>query len=144
MRRQIERRRGLTVDPKVAQLLEESVENRAALTKRQRRDRSRTKATYDISPDVQALVQKISAMEESSTSQVVEWLLTFACNEYLQANPEVIIGFRKKEISRTPRFTYNLLTPEAPKLEAMRLLQLKQPPHQQTEPTSGSIRQSKG
>jgi len=137
MRPQAERRRGLTVDPKVAQLLEESVENRAALSKKQRRDRSRSKATYDLSPDIQALVQKITALEESSASQVVEWLLTFACNEYLRNNPELAAGFAEKEMSRTPRFVYNLLTPEAPKLEAMRILQLKQPPHQQTELTIG-------
>lgn len=140
MRPQAERRRGLTVDPKVAQLLEESVENRAALSKKQRRDRSRTKATYDLSPDVQALVQKITALEESSASQVVEWLLTFACNEYLRANKELLVGFAEKEMSRTPRFVYNLLTPEAPKLEAMHLLQLKQPPNQKTELTIGGRR----
>jgi len=108
------------------------VENRAALSKKQRRDRSRSKATYDLSPDIQALVQKITALEESSASQVVEWLLTFACNEYLRANAEVLVGFAEKDISRTPRFVYNLLTPETPKLEAMRLLQLKQSPNQKT------------
>jgi len=116
------------------------VENRAALTKKQRRDRARSKATYDLSPDVQALVQKIAALEESSASQVVEWLLTFACNEYLRANPEVLVGFEEKEMSRTPRFVYNLLPPETPKLEAMHLLQLKQPPNQQTELTIGGRR----
>ena len=133
MRPQTERRRGLTIDPKVAQLLEDSVENRAAQTKKQRRDRIRTKATYDLSPDAQALVQKITALEESSASQVVEWLLVFACNEYLRANPEVLVGFQGKEISRTPRFTYNLLIPDAPKQAATRVLQLKQSPNQQAE-----------
>lgn len=137
MRPQAERRRGLSVDPKVAQLLEESVENRAALSKKQRRDRSRTKATYDLSPDIQALIQHITGLEESSASQIVEWMLTFACNEYLRSNPELVSGFAEKEVSRTPRFVYNLLTPEAPKLEAMRVLQLKQPPHQKTELTIG-------
>lgn len=104
MRPQTERRRGLTIDPKVAQLLEDSVENRAAQTKKQRRDRIRTKATYDLSPDAQALVQKITALEESSASQVVEWLLVFACNEYLRANPEVLVGFQEKRSLCTWRF----------------------------------------
>jgi hypothetical protein len=51
---------GLRTDPKITELLQGAVENRAALTQKQKRDRSRQKATYDLPPALQDAVSAVA------------------------------------------------------------------------------------
>ncbi len=127
-RKKGERRKGLRLDPRIQELLEDASENRAALSRKQKRDRQRTKATYDLSPDVQAVIQQIARLEDTSASQVVEWLLTYAAVQYLDGDARLMEGFRIKELSRTPRFSYNMQPPEEYKVAMMRVLGMEEPP----------------
>ena len=105
------RHSGLRTDPKISQLLQDSVENRAALTKKQKRDRTRKKATYDLPPEIQDAVTEIAQKEDTSTSQIVDIFLAYAVEQYQQKEERIIEGMADRSPSRTPRFSWNLQIP---------------------------------
>lgn len=105
------RHAGLRTDPKISQLLQDSVENRAALTQKQKRDRARKKATYDLPPQIQEAVTAIAKQEDTSTSQIVGIFLAYAVEQYKQKEKNLIEGMAERSPSRTPRFSWNLHVP---------------------------------
>lgn len=106
-----QRHSGLRMDPKISELLHDSVENRAALTQKQKRDRARKKATYDLSPELQDAVTEIARKEDTSTSQIVGIFLAYAVAQYQQKEVRLGEGMAERSPSRTPRFSWNLQIP---------------------------------
>ena len=104
---------GLRPDPKISELLQGSVENRAALTKKQKRDRSRQKATYDLSPGLQDAVSAVAQREDTSSSQIVALCLAYALDAYVRKDPTLTAGMAERTHAATPRFSWNLHTPSA-------------------------------
>lgn len=114
MVRKKERKGGLRIDPDVAKWQREAARNPAAMTAKQRWDRKRQKATYDLPADIQAAVKAIARKEDTSASQVVEVFLAYALVAYASREgglQEVI--WEAKTPARTPRFSWNLELPEA-------------------------------
>lgn len=110
-------------DPKIAQLLHDAVENRAALTGKQRRDRARHKATYDLPPAVQAALQQVARREDTSASQIGEFLLAFALDAYRQRNQALMAALSARHPARTPRFSFNLEVPATWRAQVVALAQ---------------------
>ncbi len=113
MARKKERKGGLRIDPEVAKWQREAARNPAAMTAKQRWDRKRQKATYDLPADIQAAVKAIARKEDTSASQVVEVFLAYALVAYASREgglQEVI--WEAKAPARTPRFSWNLELPE--------------------------------
>ena len=102
---------GLRTDPKISELLHGSVENRAALSKKQKRDRARQKATYDLPPALQDAIGAIAKREDTSASQVVALFLAYAADAYLRKEPILTAGLAERTHAGTPRFSWNLQTP---------------------------------
>ena len=103
----------LPADPAIAELLRGSVENRAALTRKQKRDRARSKATYDLPPGLQRAVAAVARREDTSSSQVVALCLAYALAAYVGEEPGLMAGLSQRRPARTPRFSWNLEMPEA-------------------------------
>ena len=99
------------LDPAVDEMLSQAVENRAALTAKQRRDRARTRATYDLALEVQKAIQEIAGEVNTSASQIAELFLAFAVREYRRGNPDLMAALENRSYARTPRFTWNLELP---------------------------------
>lgn len=103
---------GLRPDPAIASLLRTSVENRAALSARQKLDRTRTKATYDLDPVLQEACTALAKEWDTSTSQAVALCLAYALDAYSRKEPALLTALDKRERTRTPRFSWNLVIPE--------------------------------
>ncbi len=105
---------GLGLDPAVAEWRKRAAENKAALTKKQRRDRARSRASYDLSPEVQRAVQQVAAEMSTSASQAVEMLLWYGIYQYRQGNAELHTAFEEgRRPARTPRFDWLYDPPKA-------------------------------
>lgn len=104
---------GLRTDPKISELLQGAVENRAALTQKQKRDRSRQKATYDLSPALQDAISAVAKREDTSSSQIVSIFLAYALDAYLRKDAALTAGMAERTHAATPRFSWNLHTPPA-------------------------------
>lgn len=102
---------GACVDPAVGEMMRRAVENKAALTAKQRRDRARTRAAYDLAQEVQKAIQKIAGEVNTSASQIAELFLAFAVREYRRGNPDLMAALENRSYARTPRFTWNLELP---------------------------------
>lgn len=102
---------GLKPDPAIADLLRSSVENRAALSKKQKLDRKRTKATYDLDPGLQDAFTALAKEWDTSTSQAVALCLAYALHAYDRKEPELLAALETREVTRTPRFSWNLVIP---------------------------------
>ncbi len=113
----------LPADPAIAELLQGAVENRAALTRKQKRDRARSKATYDLPPALQRAVAVVARREDTSSSQVVAMCLAYALAAYLGEEPGLMTGLSQRRPARTPRFSWNLEVPEAWQAAVARLSQ---------------------
>ncbi len=117
-RRDRQRYSGLTaggrLDPKVAEMLQDAVPNKAALTAKQKRDRQRKRVMYDIDPTIKAVVQSFAKREDTSASQFVEILLAFGLRAYLRGDPELkqAMSLETRKRSRTPRFYWDLALPD--------------------------------
>ena len=112
-RKRKERKGGLRIDPSVREWLTDAAENPAALTAKQRRDRKRAKATYDLPRDIQEAVRRVAREEDTSASQVVEMLLAFALNAYIRGEESLRGAFWDgKTPARTPRFSWNVEPPD--------------------------------
>ena len=105
---------GRGADPAVQDLLNGAVENRAALTRKQRRDRQRKRMAYDLDPAVIDAVRRAARTEDTSASQLVNFLLAYALHAYAQGEGELATPlYEGKEGSRSPRFAWNLSVPAA-------------------------------
>lgn len=108
----IQRRRN---DPAVEQARKRAAENKAALTKKQRKDRKRTRATYDMPPELKTAIEEEASHEDISTSasQLGTLLLAYALKELRTGNWELIDAIESgKELSRTLQFEWNIDVPE--------------------------------
>lgn len=103
---------GLNLDPAVVEWRKQAAENRAALSGKQRRDRRRNRASYDLSPAVQAIVSQIAAREDTSASQIVEMFLAYGIQAYYGRETVLRTALDVKVPARTPRFSWNLKTPQ--------------------------------
>ncbi|RME52544.1 MAG: hypothetical protein D6790_18570 [Caldilineae bacterium] len=103
---------GVKADPAIDELLTSAVENRAALSKRQKRDRARTKATYDLDPTLQQAIAATSKELDTSASQVVALFMAYALDAYARREPGLLEGLQDRTRSRTPRFSWDLHAPE--------------------------------
>jgi hypothetical protein len=104
---------GLRTDPKITELLQGAVENRAALTQKQKRDRSRQKATYDLPPTLQDAISAVAKREDTSSSQIVSIFLSYALDAYVRKDAALVAGMAERTHAATPRFSWNLHTPPA-------------------------------
>ena len=91
--------------------LHRSVENRAALSKKQKRERAHQKVTYDLPPALQDAVTAIAKREDTSASQRVALFLAYAVDAYLRNEPILTTGLAERTHAGTPRFSWNLQTP---------------------------------
>ena len=112
-RRQRKKYSGL--DPVVAGYLKkDAVENKAALTPKQKRDRKRKRVMYDIDPTIKEVVQLLAKREDTSASQLVELLIVYGIRAYLRGDEELqeALALESRTRSRTPRFYWDLEIPE--------------------------------
>ena len=101
------------LDPAVASYLtKDAVPNRAAMTARQKRDRRRIRATYDMSSALKGVIEEIARREETSASQIGEMFLAYAVRAYLRKDPELAKALDVRERANTPRFSWDLHLPE--------------------------------
>ena len=112
-RRQQKRYSGL--DPAVAGYLKkDAVENKAALTPKQKRDRKRKRVMYDIDPTIKEVVQLLAKREDTSASQLVELLIVYGIRAYLRGDEELqeALALETRTHANTLRFNWNLHIPE--------------------------------
>lgn len=129
-----------SVDPGVADVLKKARENKAALTKKQKRDRLRCQALYDLPPALKAAIKEEAAHPDVSTSasQLAALLLAYGLKELRSGNEELTEALEAgKDPSRTMRFEWNVDLPE----EWMALLERTAAGHRPDD-TSDSIRGS--
>ncbi len=105
--------RGSADPDTLAQMRDSAVRNKAAMTAKQKRDRRRKRAAYDIDPTVKAVVEQIAHREDTSASQVAEMFLAYAVRSYLRGESELqdALNLESRTRSRTPRFYWDLHLP---------------------------------
>jgi len=104
---------GQRLDPAIKEVLKNAVENKAALTAKQRRDRKRERASYDLDPFVQKALQYVAKKEDTSVSQIAGLLLAFGLREYVNSNVDLDSALMDgKTPAHTLRFSWNLGIPE--------------------------------
>jgi hypothetical protein len=103
-----------TVDPAVADWLKDAQTNKAALTKKQKRDMNRLRVIYDLSPNLKTAIERAARRQGTSASQMAAFLLAFAIKELAGNNPEIKAALLDgKSPSATMKFEWNLDAPEA-------------------------------
>ncbi len=106
--------KGQRLDPSIKQLMKTAVKNKAALTAKQRRDRKRKRATYDVDPAIHQALQRIAKHEDTSASQVAEFLIAVGLLEYAKGNDDLLSALLDgRSLAHTMRFSWNLSIPEA-------------------------------
>jgi hypothetical protein len=103
---------GLRVDPATAQWQSQAALNSAALTKKQRADRQRTRGRYDLPEWLKVAVEAVAEEQETSASQMASFLIAWALRDYLGDDQEMldaILGGKSR--ARTLRFESNLDIP---------------------------------
>ena len=103
---------GQRLDPAIKEVLSNAVENKAALTAKQRRDRKRAKVTYDVAPPIQQAVESVAKKEDTSSSQIAALFLAFALQAYASKDEALLTALDAKVRARTPRFSWNLHLPD--------------------------------
>jgi len=106
--------RGSADPDALAQLKNSAVPNRAAMTAKQKRDRKRKRAAYDIGPTIKAVVEAVAKKEDTSASQIAEIFLAYAVRAYLRGDKELrdALNLESRTRSRTPRFYWDLHFPD--------------------------------
>lgn len=101
------------VDPAVADWLKDAQTNKAALTKKQKRDGKRIRVIYDLTPELKAAIETEAKRQGTSASQLAAFLLTYAVRAAKSGNDEIKAALRDgKTASRTMKFEWNLDAPE--------------------------------
>lgn len=97
----------------IRQLRDSAVPNLVAMTAKQKRDRKRKRAAYDIDPTIKAIVEQIARKEDTSASQIAEMFLAYAVRSYLRGEKELqdALTLESRTRSRTPRFYWDLHLP---------------------------------
>jgi hypothetical protein len=100
------------LDPEIIKLRNGAATNQAALTRKQKQDRERVRARYDIDPRLKKAIEDAARSEaiDTSFSQFAEILLAYAYANFKQGKLERY--FDEREFSNTPRFRYNYDLPE--------------------------------
>jgi hypothetical protein len=104
---------GLRVDPAVQDWQRSAATNRAALTKKQRKDRARVRVKYDMPPELKERIEAAAEHERTSASQFAAFLLIWAMEQYEDQGSQTgaalrDLVFEAKELSRSLRFEWNL------------------------------------
>jgi len=104
---------GLRVDPAVQDWQRSAATNRAALTKKQRKDRERVRVKYDVPAELKQRIEDAAASERTSSSQLAAFLLQWAMEQYEDQDSATGAALREmvfdaKEMSRSLRFEWNL------------------------------------
>jgi len=103
---------GLNVDPAVRDWQRSAAENAAALTKKQRKDRQRTTAKYDLPKWLKEAIIEAAQKTETSASQMAAFLMAWGLRLYLRRDVEMVDAiWMNKEKSATLRFESNLNIP---------------------------------
>lgn len=102
------------VDPAVADWLEDAQTNKAALTKKQKRDGKRIRVIYDLTPDLKLAIEIEAKRQGTSASQLAALLLAYAVKEARSGNAEIKAALSDgKSPSKTMRFEWNIDAPES-------------------------------
>lgn len=109
------------LDPAVREWLNDAAENPAALTAKQRWDRKRKKATYDLPPQIIKAINIIAQRERCSASNLVAVLLLHGLRLY--GNNEIDVS-NYARFSHSPRFENTLRIPMEELKEILDRLQL--------------------
>jgi len=103
------KKRFVGLDPAVTAVMTNgAVPNRAAMTSKQRRDRQRKRATYDMEPATKAAIEQIARKEGTSASQIAELFLAFAVRAYQKKDMELLRALEVRMPANTPRFQWEL------------------------------------
>ena len=101
------------VDPAVADWLKDAQTNKAALTKKQKRDMQRLHVMYDLKPETKSAIVEAAKHQGTSASQMAAFLLEFAVKELRVGNEELKAALANgRSPSRTMKFEWNLDAPE--------------------------------
>jgi len=100
------------LDPEIVKLRNGAATNNAALTAKQKQDRHRVRARYDIDPRLKSAIEDAARSEaiDTSYSQFAEILLAYALMRFKQG--ELDRYFEERTFANTPRFRYDYIFPE--------------------------------
>lgn len=102
------------VDPAVADWLKDAQTNKAALTKKQKRDMKRVRVKYDLDPKLKGLIEAKAKRIGTSASQLAAFLLEYAAWKMAAGDAEIREALVDgKSPSATMKFEWNLDAPEA-------------------------------
>ena len=103
-----------SIDPAVADWLKDAQTNKAALTKKQKRDMKRVRVKYDLDPKLKVLIEAKAKRVGTSASQLAAFLLTYAAWKMAASDAEIREALADgKSPSATMKFEWNLDAPEA-------------------------------
>ena len=111
----MERKGGLKVDPAVQAFRQQAAVNPATVTRKQKKDRARTRIHVDVDAALKGALEQIAGIERADTSlsQVCEVLLAYGLRAYAEGKAEVVDAFYEgRSPARTPRFGWNVEIPE--------------------------------
>lgn len=102
-------------DPAVSEWLGGAAQNRAALSKKQRREGARARVKYDLPPALKEAIDELAKRGDISTSasQLGAFLMAFGLRALLAGEPALHEALREgRSPARTLQFTHNLDIPE--------------------------------
>lgn len=99
------------VDPQTSKWLQGGAQNPKTETGKEKAERQRQRARYDIDPRLKAAIEKAarSADIDTSYTQFAEILLTVAMAQFLEGKLDKY--FQKRSFSRSLRFRYDYKVP---------------------------------
>lgn len=102
------------IDPGAQAWLDKGAQNPATVTRKQRKDRARVRARYDIAPELKAAIEEEarSLKVDTSFSQFAELLLEYGLAAYRAGDLDEVI-YRVRKRSRSLRFIWDLDLGEA-------------------------------
>jgi len=108
-----QRKGGTNIDPDLAKWQKEAAENRAALSRKQVKDRARVRVKYDLPPLLKTAIEAEAKGWGTSASQLAAFLLAWAMREYNAHNDGLRQAIREARTpTKTLRFTYDLAIPD--------------------------------